>query len=159
MPSKDPLKIAYNSQKQSAKMRLIPWCFTFDTWLSWWEDTGKLHLRGKTRGSYQMCRMGDAGEYTTSNVYCDTVSENSALPTRGKKRPDELNKKTAAALRNKPKSESHKRNHAFSQLGKKYSTPAGIFFTSKECEIANGVKSATVMWRCKNNYQNQWSYA
>jgi hypothetical protein len=44
-------------------------------------------------------------------------------------------------------------------LGKQYKTPAGVFQTSAECEQATGVKRATVMWRCKNNYQGHWSYA
>jgi hypothetical protein len=25
--------------------------------------------------------------------------------------------------------------------------------------MATGVKRATVMWRCKNNFQGQWAYA
>jgi len=159
MPSKDPLKIAYNSQVQTSKLRGVEWGFTFDTWLSWWEATGKLHLRGKKKGCYQMCRFGDVGPYTPENVYCDTVSANSAIPTKGKKRPESAIAKLRAALIGVPKTLEHRRNHAFSQLGKKYSTPAGIFYTSRECEEATGVKAATVMWRCKNNYQQQWSYA
>lgn len=149
---------AYNSQKQGAKKRGIAWDFTFDTWLDWWAATGKFELRGKHRGSYQMCRQGDTGPYAVNNVYCDTVSENSALPTRGKARPEAANIKTGDSLRGKPKSVAHKRNHAFSQLGKRYVTPAGVFSTSPECEQATGVKAATVMWRCKNNYQEQWGY-
>ena len=159
MPSKDKLKIAYNSQMQTSKTRGIEWCFTFDTWRAWWEATGKLELRGKKKGCYQMCRVGDIGPYAPDNVYCGSVEENSALPTRGKPRNPEACIKTSIALKGKSKTLKHKRNHAFSQLGKLYSTPNGIFHTSKECEEATGVKAATVMWRCKNNFQGQWAYA
>lgn len=72
--------------------------------------------------------------------------------------PDSARQKMSAALKGRKHSDEHKRNHAFAQLGKKYSTPVGIFYTSRECEAATGVKAATVMWRCKNNYKNQWSY-
>lgn len=72
--------------------------------------------------------------------------------------PQEVRDKHSAALTGIPKSTSHKRNHAMSQLGKLYDTPFGTFFTSKECEYMCGVKAATIMWRCKNNYLGLWGY-
>ena len=149
---------AFNSQKQSAKKRGIEFDLTFDQWISWWMSTGHFEDRGKTVGKYQMCRFNDSGAYDLNNIYCDTVSANSALPTKGKPRPAEFNRKTGDALRGKPKTITHRRNHAFSQLGKLYSTPFGVFYTAGECEQASGVKAGTIMWRCKNNYLGQWSY-
>lgn len=149
---------AFNSQKQSAVKRGIDFSFTFSEWVDWWEQTGHFPERGKTKGCYQMCRYNDVGPYAVGNVYCDTVSSNSSLPTKGKPRPKEYNIKTGDALRGKPKSVTHRRNHAMSQLGKIYVTPAGLFYTSSECEEATGVKAATVMWRCKKNYQGVWGY-
>lgn len=72
---------------------------------------------------------------------------------------EETGRKISNALKDRPKSLDHRRNMAASRLGKRYSTPAGIFATSRECEEATGVKAATIMWRCKNNYQQQWTYA
>lgn len=149
---------AYNSQRQTSKRRGVEFLLSFDEWVGWWESTGKMHLRGKRRGCYQMCRLGDVGPYSIDNIYCGSVSENSALPTKGKPRPKEFNKKTGDSLRGKQRSVEHRRNHAFSQLGKRYMTPCGIFYTAQECSEATGVKAPTVMWRCKNNFQNQWSY-
>lgn len=73
-------------------------------------------------------------------------------------KPPEATKKTADALRGVPKTAAHTRAMAMSQLGKLYDTPFGVFYTSKECEEATGVKAATVMWRCKNNYLGTWTY-
>lgn len=73
--------------------------------------------------------------------------------------PTETRQKHSEALKGKPKSEEHRRNMAASQIGKLYKTPFGTFHTSKEAEEATGVKAATVMWRCKNNYQGVWGYA
>lgn len=70
----------------AAKKRGIDFLLTFDQWLSWWQDTGKLELRGKRRGEYQMCRIGDTGPYSIENIYCDTVSNNSGLTNLGRPR-------------------------------------------------------------------------
>ena len=69
-------KFAYENQKRAAKLRGIEWTFTFDTWLKWWKDTGKLDFRGRSRGSYMMCRYNDAGPYSADNVYCGKHSNN-----------------------------------------------------------------------------------
>jgi len=71
---------------------------------------------------------------------------------------DSTRLKISTALKEKPKSDGARRAMAMSQLGKLYSTPFGVFHTSKECEDASGVKAATVMWRCKNNYLGEWGY-
>lgn len=73
----DNLKAAYRRQQRAALHRNIEWNFTFETWVSWWELTEKLHLRGKTKERpYQMCRFGDDGPYSPDNVYCGTMSDN-----------------------------------------------------------------------------------
>ena len=156
--TKDKFKQGYTRSKADSKRRGIEFLFTFEEWKQWWLDTGKWELRGKKAGCYQMCRNNDTGPYALWNVYCDTVEANSGLPHKGAIRPIDWNNKISAGLKGKQKSKEHLKAIAFSRLGKKYLTPAGVFFTSKECEQATGVKRATVMWRCKNNYQGQWSY-
>lgn len=67
--------------------------------------------------------------------------------------------KISKALKGKPKPQGSGRRIATKALGgKAYDTPFGIFYTSKECEEVSGVKAATIMWRCKNNYQGVWGY-
>ena len=158
MATKCKYRQGYTRSKSDAKRRGIEFQLTFEEWKQWWDETGKWQLRGKTKGSYQMCRINDVGPYALSNVYCDTVEANSGLPHAGQKRPPEWKQKIQQQLAGKPKSEQHRASLATSKLGKRYVTPSGIFATSKECEAATGVKAATVMWRCKNNW-NEWGYA
>lgn len=159
MTTKDSFKAAYSRAKADAKRRGIEFLFCFDDWKNWWVNTALWHLRGRNAGCYQMCRINDIGPYSVENVYCDTIEANSKLPHKGTKRPDEWKNKISIALSGASKSENHRKSLASNKLGKKYVTPAGVFITSAECEAATGVKRATVMWRCKNNYLNQWSYA
>lgn len=72
--------------------------------------------------------------------------------------PKDIREKHSVSLKGKAKTIEHNRNRAMSQLGKLYDTPFGVFYTSKECEEATGIKAATVMWRCKNSYLDVWKY-
>jgi hypothetical protein len=157
--TKDKFKQGYTRSKADAKRRGIQFEFTFDEWKTWWLETGKWDKRGRKAGCFQMCRTNDVGPYNLTNVYCDTIEANSRLPHAGATRPTEWSAKIGASLRGKPKTKEHSKALALAMLGKQYSTPAGVFQTSAECEQATGVKRATVMWRCKNNYQGHWSYA
>ena len=69
-------KKAYDDQKRHAEHRNIPWLFTYAEWLEMWLVSGKWELRGKTKGSYQMCRFNDEGAYSVRNCRIDTVREN-----------------------------------------------------------------------------------
>ena len=60
--------------KKNASLRSIPWEFTFETWWEMWEKSGKWNERG--RGGYMMCRYGDTGPYSPTNVRIDTVQSN-----------------------------------------------------------------------------------
>jgi hypothetical protein len=157
--TKDKFKQGYTRSKADAKRRGIEFLFTFEEWKSWWLETGKWEMRGKRAGCYQMCRKNDVGPYAVENVYCDTVEANSRLPHAGAKRPAAWSAKIGDSLRGRLKSAAHAKALAAALLGKRYKTPAGVFDTSAECEMATGVKRATVMWRCKNNFQGQWAYA
>lgn len=157
--TKDKFRQGYTRSKADAKRRGIEFLFTFEEWKQWWVDTGKWELRGRNSGCYQMCRNNDIGPYAIGNVYCDTIESNSKLPHVGARHRPEWAQKIGNSLRGKPKSAEHAKAIAVSHLGKRYKTPAGIFDTSGECETATGVKRATVMWRCKNNFKGQWAYA
>ena len=157
--TKDKYRQGYTRSKADAKRRGIDFLFTFEEWKKWWIDTGKWELRGRESGCYQMCRNNDTGPYALGNVYCDTIEANSKLPHVGMTRPAQWSQKISNSLSGKPKSSSHAKSLAAARLGKRYKTPDGIFDTSRECEAATGIRRATVMWRCKNNFQSLWAYA
>ncbi len=64
----------YSVQKRKAKQRKIPWHFTFETWWEVWEQSGKWDERGVQ--GYAMCRNGDTGPYSPTNVRIDTFANN-----------------------------------------------------------------------------------
>ena len=70
------LRLRYHDQRLGAAKRGITWDFTFESWLAWWEATGKLQQRGCHRGQYVMARYGDQGPYSPANVRCATAEEN-----------------------------------------------------------------------------------
>jgi len=65
-------------QRRAAQRRGIEWSFDFWTWLAVWEDSGHLHERGRHRGMFQMCRLGDVGPYCSSNVRIDLMETNAS---------------------------------------------------------------------------------
>ena len=83
---KNPIKEAYYSQKASAKRRKIPFKFSFEQWIKWWEINLGLdwfNRRGRKRGQYVMARKGDKGSYIVENVECvlTSINHSSKKPT------------------------------------------------------------------------------
>lgn len=68
---------AYACHKKNAGQRAIPFLLTFPEWLSVWQASGKLHLRGKGIGKYCMSRLSDSGAYELGNVHVQPCQENS----------------------------------------------------------------------------------
>jgi hypothetical protein len=60
-------KRQYNTQKSSAKGRNIPWHFTYESWLAWWDSD--ISNRGRGAGQLVMARYGDVGPYQSDNVF------------------------------------------------------------------------------------------
>jgi hypothetical protein len=76
---KDLNKRRFICHKLSAKRRGIPFEFTLDEWVSWWEDNlghGWQSLRGCKMGQYVMARKGDKGSYSLENVKCILTERN-----------------------------------------------------------------------------------
>jgi hypothetical protein len=92
-----PIYHAYASQKARAKIRGIDWNLTVQEWVTWWEDTGYAHLRGRGEGKYVMCRKGDIGPYSLDNIYCDLGTNNMSFANKGKPKSTEHNKKNSEA--------------------------------------------------------------
>lgn len=66
----------YKQQARQAKHRGLEWLFTFETWMAMWQESGKLHLRGKGSGKYVMARRGDAGPYSPENCFICPFEQN-----------------------------------------------------------------------------------
>jgi hypothetical protein len=64
----NPYQNKFTAQRARAKNRSIAWDLTFDQWLSIWNASGKLHLRGRGAGKFVMSRRGDVGPYSVENV-------------------------------------------------------------------------------------------
>lgn len=76
MPSPSRL---YQFQKNVAYQRAIPWEFTYEIWLAWWEQQlgpNWPKYRGRKAGQYVMARIGDQGAYNPQNVRCILHTEN-----------------------------------------------------------------------------------
>lgn len=76
------LEEKYHRQRLNAKSRNIEWLFTFETWMGWWNSTGKIDQRGVHSYEYCMCRFDDIGPYSPDNVYCSTNAENIAFSNK-----------------------------------------------------------------------------
>jgi len=76
---RDPVRLAYDTQRGSAGSRGIPWHFTFPQWVAWWEQQlgpDWFQLRGIHRHEYCMARPEDKGPYASWNVKCITNAQN-----------------------------------------------------------------------------------
>jgi len=76
----------YFEQRQAAKQRGVEWQLDFWQWLEIWQDSGHLHERGRCKGDYQMCRMGDRGGYASSNVFIAPMEVNASEAQAAKNR-------------------------------------------------------------------------
>ena len=93
---RNPVRMAFDGQRQAAKSRGIKWYFTFEEWVNWWEDqlgTRWFEKRGRFKDQYVMARDKDKGPYASWNVQCITssqnvsdMSKNGSLPV-GKRHP------------------------------------------------------------------------
>jgi hypothetical protein len=73
------VKRAFASQRQAARQREIPFLFSYEQWVAWWEQSlgpDWFAKRGCTKGKFCMARLGDIGSYEASNVKCILHSEN-----------------------------------------------------------------------------------
>jgi hypothetical protein len=78
--NKDKARQSYAVQRWFAKKRNIPFLITFDEWYNWWLSNGvdkRLPTTPITANTLCMCRHGDIGPYALTNIYCDTLQNNS----------------------------------------------------------------------------------
>lgn len=95
----DKNKLAYNSQKCSAKKRGIDFQLSYDEWKSIWDASGK--PRGRGKDFYCMARHNDTGPYALWNVSIITNSENLSLGNKDRWKNKVVSEETKAKIRNK----------------------------------------------------------
>jgi DNA-binding CsgD family transcriptional regulator len=66
----------FQKQKSNAGDRGIDWSLTLGQWFAIWQESGKLHLRGRGKGRYVMSRFGDLGAYEVGNVFIQLSTDN-----------------------------------------------------------------------------------
>jgi hypothetical protein len=72
-------KDSYAGHRWKANKRGIPFLLTFEEWNNWWLSNGidKNQKQPPMSGATLcMCRFGDVGPYSLTNIYCDTISNN-----------------------------------------------------------------------------------
>lgn len=74
--SENNLAGKYTAHRRSAALRNILFEISFPEWYQVWKDSGHLSSRGRTKGSYVMCRLGDNGPYKVGNVEIKLTSDN-----------------------------------------------------------------------------------
>lgn len=67
----------YNVQRVNAAQRGVEWGFNFWEWWQVWERSGKWRFRGRGQG-WVMCRKGDVGPYSVSNVFIAPARHNTS---------------------------------------------------------------------------------
>jgi hypothetical protein len=158
----------YKQHKENAKIRGVAFNLSFDEWLCIWSESGKLHLRGKGRHKYCMCRLNDEGAYEVGNVFISTNSYNLSSGNKGKIMSAETRAKISTAHKGKPHPWSAGANNPMHRPEVKVKmskliggannykargiiTPDGFFATAKLAAEAIGMKKSTVEWRARHN--------
>ena len=143
----------YKQHKGSVRNRkdrtgaLIEFKLTYEEWLDIWLQSGKLHLRGRGKGKYCMCRKDDLGHYEVGNVYIDTFENNTIVrnQTSPTAHTQETKEKIRAARSKQILKDSHHDWHR-----KTVETPDGIFRSLRDAGKYYGITGEAMGWRVKN---------
>lgn len=67
---------AWRSQRNAIRQRNLEWDISLAAWLRIWQDSGKMHLRGRGKeDSHILTRIDDTGAYTEDNVHVVCYSD------------------------------------------------------------------------------------
>lgn len=75
---------------------------SYEQWKELWINSGVYHLRGRTAGTYQMCRHNDIGHYEYGNVSIMPIAKNQNTAHFGRK-ASQYTKDLMSAARRKEK--------------------------------------------------------
>jgi hypothetical protein len=131
-------KYYYGTHKESSRQRGIPFRFTYERWVRWWEENlgpDWMAMRGHRDGQYVMARRKDKGPYAPWNVECITCNQNHSdtakndTSTYGSKNPNaRLNEKIAREIYVSTVAEE-------AALSKKYDLPFRYILNIKQRKI------------------------
>ena len=151
------LRRAYQVQRHNAKARDIGWKFTFDTWLNFWAESGRLAERGRNAKNYVMSRFNDEGPYAPGNCEIITQSDNMKQP--------QVQMKAAATRAKRPKDwkraddYAHLRDRDNHPKARAVVCPDGIVYPSAtQAAEAHGRTRAGISHRCKTGWGG-WHFA
>ena len=66
---------AYREQKNSCRLRGIPWELPFEDWWRLWQESGHWNERGRTRDAYCLTRIDYAQPFSVANALITTLAE------------------------------------------------------------------------------------
>jgi hypothetical protein len=102
-PARRQARSCYTQQKANATGRGIEFRLTFDEWMAVWAQSGRWSERGKRRGQFVMCRVGDTGVYEVGNVFIGPTQENVGVAHRGKPKSPEQRAKMSETAKRRPR--------------------------------------------------------
>ena len=129
------LKYAYTAQKTKYQKRGVSFNISFDSWLNWWIDTGRLDQRGRGQNDFVMARIDPKKGYDIDNIVCRTKKENG-----------EVSEKVITTR-------TGKNNSRFKGV---IHTPFGDFESLQQCADSTGVKKPTIAKRVNNENNKEW---
>lgn len=93
------LRRKFQEHKYNSDGRGIKFEFTFEGWVRFWKDSGKLHLRGAKKGKYVMARKGDTGPYSPDNVEIILYEDNLSDQIENINRSDQYRSKMSVIMK------------------------------------------------------------
>ena len=176
----DPFWQAYRTQRKNAKKRGIDFLISFGDWSAIWLESGNWEDRGRGKGQYVMCRIGDQGPYQVGNVFIAPNAQNTREAAERRVYTDEIRARISAAQRGVPNlrargvkrgpmSDEVKEKIRLAKIGTRnpnatkakwtpMRTPYGEFEHGGEAARAAGVTTKTAHNRCKSPNFQDWSY-
>lgn len=175
MTTKDPFLKAYTQHKSNAKTRGVEMRMTFAEWKDVWLLSGKWHQRGKFRGQFCMCRIGDFGHYEVGNVFIGEVVDNVSFAQKDRLKSEITRHRMSVAWMGVareycrgPMNVMHRpevKAKMSAAIGggrhyraKRVISPYGEFPSGTVAAKLLGIPKPTVHWRCKHEILG-WSYA
>jgi hypothetical protein len=123
-------KCKYSAHRSSANKRNIPFNLTFDEWYNWWLAHGEdknLSQPSRNGNTLCMCRKNDIGPYALSNIYCDTIRNNTKTYHQ------------------------HTTQYTPTHPGKRIKTPLGIFDSALQAALAHGKNANWIAYRLRKH--------
>ena len=148
---KDKIKSAYLLQKKNAAARGVGFELSYEDWLGIWKASGKLEFRGRGKGQYCMCRIGDKGAYTQGNVFIGAVSDNASAGNAGKVLSEETKRLIGESKLGRRRADMEGANNHMVKKAQPIHTPHGVFPSAAVAARELGLSHETPYRRCASS--------